>query len=182
MIVGLGNPGQRYEWTRHNVGFMVVQAMAGAHDAGPPSRKFNCLLTSGTVGEHRVVWVQPQTFMNDSGIAVGQVARFYELDLADCMVVCDTLDLPVGTIRVRGRGSAGGQRGLVSVESHLGSRDYPRLRIGIGRPARQDPIKYVLGRFKSAERPVIKEAVIEATRALEVWVRQGMNACMNEFN
>lgn len=182
LIVGLGNPGERYARTRHNVGFMVVEAMARAAGAAPWRRKFGSLLTDCSVGPHRVWLAQPQTFMNDSGIAVGQIVRFHDLALTDCVVVCDDLDLPVGTLRIRASGSAGGHRGLTSVEAHLGSREYPRLRIGIGRSPTQDAVAYVLDRFKPDQRAAIDDAAIDATRALDVWVRRGIDACMNEFN
>ena len=183
LIVGLGNPGERYGLTRHNVGFMVVDAMARAAGVADPGRKrFHSLIMTYHAGGHQVVLAKPQTFMNDSGVAVGEIVRFYDLPLADCLVVCDTLDLPVGKLRIRRQGSCGGQRGLQSIESHLGTEAFPRLRVGIGRSQKQDAVDYVLARFKPAEREAIEEATIDATRALDVWVHRGIDACMNEFN
>jgi len=160
----------------------VVEALVRSAGAPPPTRRFQSLVTTIAVDDHRVMVAQPQTFMNDSGIAVGRLVRFHDIALADCMVVCDHLDLAPGRLRVRAHGSCGGQRGMASIEAHLGSREFPRLRVGIGRPERQDAVAYVLGRFSPGERTVIEEAVIDATRALDVWVRQGIDACMNEFN
>ena len=182
MIVGLGNSGDRYTLTRHNVGFLVVAALVQAARANGPTRKFRSLVWAYWLHDEQVLVAQPQTFMNDSGVAVSEIVRFYDLSLADCMVVCDTLDLPPGALRVRARGSCGGHRGLRSIETHLGSSDYPRLRIGIGRPQRQDPVDYVLGRFSSHERQTIEETVIDSVRALDVWMGRGIDACMNEFN
>lgn len=182
LIVGLGNPGERYAQTRHNVGFMVVEALARAAGVSGPATKGHSLVLAYREDDERVLLAQPQTFMNDSGVAVGEIVRFYNLPLPDCMIVCDTLDLPTGTLRIRAGGSCGGHRGLRSIEAHLGGSDYPRLRIGIGRPQRQDPVDYVLSRFKSDERQAIEAAVIDATRALDVWLRHGIETCMNEFN
>ena len=133
-------------------------------------------------GPHKVLLVKPETFMNQSGQAVRQVLDFYQAPRADLLVVCDDINLPPGRLRVRKRGSHGGHNGLRSIQEHLGTTEYPRLRIGVGVPEGEDPVEYVLGDFRASERGVIDEAVATAAQAVGVWTHRGIDACMNQYN
>jgi PTH1 family peptidyl-tRNA hydrolase len=182
LVVGLGNPGSRYEGTRHNVGFDVVDRLAAGGSGARFSRKFDALVAETEIDFRRVLLLKPQTFMNLSGRSVREAVQFYKLDLANLLVVCDDLNLPLGKLRIRGAGSDGGQKGLRDIAAQLGTEDYPRLRIGIGETGPMDAIDFVLTRFRSAERPVIDDALITVTQAVAVWVTQDLAAAMNRFN
>src|SRR5947208_272371 len=169
LVVGLGNPGSKYEGTRHNIGFEVVDRLAAGGAGAAFSRKFEGLLAEAAIEFHRVLLLKPQTFMNLSGRSVAQALRFYKLEPADLLVVCDDLNLPLGKLRIRGGGSDGGQKGLRDITAHLGSEDYARLRIGIGDRGPIDAADFVLSRFRSTERPVIDDALILASQAVAVW-------------
>src|SRR3954454_17621157 len=132
LVVGLGNPGSKYEGTRHNIGFEVVNRLAVGGSGAAFTRKFDGLLAESEINFRRVLLLKPETFMNLSGRSVAQALRFYKLEPADLLVVCDDLNLPLGKLRIRGGGSDGGQKGLRDITAHLGSEDYARLRIGIG--------------------------------------------------
>ena len=180
LVVGLGNPGSKYEGTRHNVGFDVVDRLAlrGASF----SRKFDGLLLEAEIDFHRVLLLKPETFMNLSGRSVRQAVGFYKLDLADVLVVCDDLSLPLGKLRLRSGGSDGGQKGLRDIAAQLGTDEFSRLRIGIGERGPIDAADFVLSRFRPGEKPVMDDALIAATQAVAVWVSQGIDAAMNRFN
>lgn len=182
LVVGLGNPGSKYEGTRHNIGFQVVDRLAAAGSGASFTRKFDGLLAEAEIDFHRVLLLKPETFMNLSGRAVAQALRFYKLELADLLVVCDDLNLPLGKLRIRGGGADGGQKGLRDISAQLGSETYARLRIGIGDRGPVDAADFVLSRFRSAERPVIDDALIFASQAVAVWTTQGLAAAMNRFN
>jgi PTH1 family peptidyl-tRNA hydrolase len=182
LVVGLGNPGSKYEGTRHNIGFEVVDRLAQGGAGARFSRKFDGLLAETEIDFRRVLLLKPETFMNLSGRAVGQALRFYKLDPADLLVVCDDLSLPLGRLRIRGGGSDGGQKGLRDIAAHLGTEEFPRLRIGIGDRGPADATDFVLSRFRTAERPVIDDALILASQAVAVWTTQGLAAAMNRFN
>ena len=182
LVVGLGNPGSKYEGTRHNIGFQVVDRLAAAGSGASFTRKFDGLLAEAEIDFHRVLLLKPETFMNLSGRAVAQALRFYKLEPADLLVICDDLNLPLGKLRIRGGGSDGGQKGLRDISAHLGSEQYARLRIGIGERGPIDAADFVLSRFRSAERPAIDDALILASQAVAVWVTQGLAAAMNRFN
>ncbi len=182
LVVGLGNPGSKYQATRHNIGFEVVDRLAQGGSAVSFARKFDGLIAETEIDYHRVLLLKPETFMNLSGRSVGQVMRFYQLGLADLLVVCDDLNLPLGKLRIRGGGSDGGQKGLRDISAHLGSEDYARLRLGIGQRGEVDASDFVLSRFRSSERPLIDDALILAAQAVAVWVTQGLPAAMNRFN
>lgn len=182
LVVGLGNPGSKYEGTRHNIGFDVVNRLAAGGSRAVFSRKFEGLVGETEIDFQRVLLLEPQTFMNLSGRSVGQALRFYKIDLADLLVICDDLNLPLGKLRIRGGGSDGGQKGLRDINAHLGTDEYARLRIGIGERGEVDATDFVLTRFRSAERPVIEDALILASQAVAVWVSQGLAAAMNKFN
>lgn len=182
LVVGLGNPGSRYEGTRHNVGFMVIDRLAEADPSLRFSKKFEGWFAETRIDFHRVALVKPDTFMNLSGRCVGQAARFHQLEASDILVVCDDLTLPLGKLRLRSGGSDGGQKGLRDIIAHLGTPEVPRLRIGIGSKGESDAADYVLTRFRPTERTIIEDTLILATQAVAVWVSRGIEAAMNQFN
>ncbi|WP_235963367.1 aminoacyl-tRNA hydrolase [Tautonia rosea] len=183
VVVGLGNPGPKYEGTRHNVGFDVLDRLAQGSPGPAVSRKFDGFLAEVEIDFRRVLLLKPQTFMNLSGRSVRQAVQFYKLDPAtDLLVICDDISLPLGKLRIRPKGSDGGQKGLRDIIAQLGTQEFPRLRIGVGDPGPIDAADYVLGRWRNTERSVIDETLIEATQAVAVWVTQGLEAAMNRFN
>src|SRR3954452_1100857 len=181
LVVGLGNPGSKYEGTRHNIGFEVVDRLASGGSGARFSRKFEGQLAEVDIEFRRVLLLKPETFMNLSGRSVVPALRFYKLDPVDLLVVCDDLNLPLGKLRIRKGGSDGGQKGLRDISAQLGTEDYARLRISIGDRGPIEASDFVLSRFRSAERPVIEDALIVATQAVAVWVAQGADAAMNRF-
>lgn len=183
LIVGLGNPGNQYRGTRHNVGYDVIAELSRRFNAGPPQSKYKSELVKLQISGETTLLIAPITFMNRSGEAVIQFVSFYQPDLSDLVVVCDDMNLPAGRIRWRGGGSAGGQKGLSDIISRLGTSDFPRLRIGIGRPpGRMDAASWVLSRFREDERAVQELTVVRAADSLEKWVDEGLDPVMNEFN
>jgi len=182
LIVGLGNPTQRYAHNRHNVGFMIVERFAHAHGWRFARKRFNAEIAEGAVDGVRVMLAKPQTFMNDSGEAIGKLFAFYKIAPHDLMVVYDDLDLPQGKLRIRSKGSAGGHHGMESIIARIGTSDFPRLRIGIGRPNPADDIDHVLSDFSGDERELMDETFARAVDAIAVWATQGINRAMNEFN
>jgi PTH1 family peptidyl-tRNA hydrolase len=185
LIAGLGNPGSDYAATRHNIGFVLVDRLAGRWGADWDARKkFNARLARLERAGQKVILCQPQTFMNASGDAVGAVARFYQLPPARTLIVLDDADLPLGQIRLKMSGSSGGHHGLESIERQFGTRDYPRQRLGIGRRAEDDReiTDYVLGRFLAAELKVMDEVLDRACQQVDCWLSDGIQAAMNKFN
>ena len=180
-IVGLGNPGPKYAGTRHNIGFDVVDEIARRWSVR--LRPWKAIADLAVVPLRDVVLVEPQTFMNLSGEAVGRVASFHKIDPADVLVVVDEVQLPLGRLRLRRSGSAGGHNGLKSVIASLGSESFSRLRIGVGRgDNRRDLADHVLAKFDADERPVIADAVERSADAAEVFIAEGSSAAMNRFN
>jgi peptidyl-tRNA hydrolase, PTH1 family len=184
LIVGLGNPGAEYAKTRHNAGFLVVERLAGRWQAGwAYEKRFSARLARAERGEHRVLLCEPQTYMNSSGETVGPLAAFYRVPSGQLLVVVDDADLPLGEIRLRPRGSSAGHHGLESIEQHLGTRDFARLRIGIGRAAGAREITgHVLGRFNSTEAAVADRVLTVACDQVECWLDAGIQKAMNQFN
>lgn len=182
LLVGLGNPGPKYHGTRHNVGFDLIDRLAQGAGVVGFARKFEGLSAEVEIDFTRVLLLKPDTFMNLSGRSVGQAVRFHKIDPADLLVVCDDLNLPLGRLRIRKGGSDGGQKGLRDVASHLGTQEFPRLRIGIGEAGEGQAVDYVLSRFKAAERAKIDDALILASQAAALWASQGVDAAMNRFN
>jgi len=182
LVVGLGNPGSKYDGTRHNIGFQVVDRLAEGGSRAAFARKFDGLVAEAEIDFQRVLLLKPQTFMNLSGRSVSQAVRFYKLELTDLLVVCDDLNLPLARLRIRGGGSDGGQKGLRDITASVGSEAYARLRIGIGERGQVDASDFVLSRFRGTERPLIDDALILASQAVAVWVSQGLPAAMNRFN
>ncbi len=182
LIAGLGNPGTRYAHSRHNVGFIVVERFAREHDLAFARKKFNAELAEGNVGESRVMIAKPQTFMNLSGDAIGKLFAFHKIAPHDLLVVYDDLDLPLGNLRLRPKGGAGGHHGMESIIARIGTSEFPRLRVGIGRPNPNADVDHVLGDFAGDERTLMDETFARTSDALEVWLREGLNAAMNKFN
>jgi PTH1 family peptidyl-tRNA hydrolase len=184
LIVGLGNPGARYALTRHNVGFHVVDRLADVAGLSCQAGRVRALLAQGMLRAQTVLLVKPQTFMNESGLAVSALVRFYKLDLADLLVICDDLDLPAGRMRLREQGSSGGQRGVASIIQQIGSNAFPRLRVGIGRPSdpRIDPVDHVLSVPQGVERETLEAGERRAVEAVQVWLSEGIAVAMNQFN
>lgn len=183
LIVGLGNPGEKYQYTRHNIGF---DCLAGLHERmGRPSvqAKFESQLVRGVLNGCDVCLVWPLTFMNCSGRAVAQVSRFYKVSPENILVVCDDLSLPLGKLRMRRNGSSGGQKGLNDILKSLGTLDVPRLRIGIdATPQNWETADYVLSKFSVAERKVVSDALSRSADAVQCWLGDGIETAMNRFN
>jgi peptidyl-tRNA hydrolase, PTH1 family len=184
LIVGLGNPGAEYAQTRHNAGFLLVEKLAAQWKADwTNERKFKARMAKSDRQGKRVLLCEPQTFMNLSGETVGEVAGFYQLPLPQLIVAVDDADLPFGEIRLRPGGSSGGHHGLESIEQHVGSREFARLRIGIGRKdgARQIT-NYVLGKFEPAEQELLEKILERAANQVECWLAAGLQKAMSQFN
>jgi PTH1 family peptidyl-tRNA hydrolase len=180
LVVGLGNPGPKYERTRHNIGFQVVDELLRRH-GGSLRGKFKGEVASAQLGLEPVVLLKPMTFMNLSGESVGPACGFYGIDPEDVVVIHDELDLPFGRVKVKSKGGHGGHNGLRSLVKHIGA-DFARVRVGIGRPERGDVTGYVLTPFAPDEAPWVGGAVDTAADAVESIVREGVLAAMNRFN
>lgn len=183
VVVGLGNPGQEYQKTRHNIGFRVVAELASRHGGGKPQSTFDADVVDVVIGGEKTLLVSPTTFMNLSGRSVRQLVDFYKLPVEDLLVICDDMNLDVGRLRLRASGSGGGQKGLNDIISRLGTEHFSRLRIGIGRPpGKMETTDYVLGRFRKDEVDAIDHAVVSAADAAELWTREGIKEAMNRYN
>ena len=183
IIVGLGNPGRKYERTRHNAGFMAVDELAKNLRVDVAQDKHHALIGKARIDAEAAVLAKPQTYMNDSGRAVAAILRETYAAVSDLMVIHDELDLPLGTVRVKIGGGHGGHNGLRSLIEYLGSPDFIRVRIGIGRPAlNMDPADYVLSPFLAEERPAASEAVARAAEAVRLIVAEGFTRAMNIVN
>lgn len=183
LIVGLGNPGPQYENTRHNVGFRVVEQLASRYQASFAMGPTEALVAKLHSLESGVMLAKPLTFMNLSGRAVAELCRYFRMDVADLLVVTDDVNLPLGRLRARARGSAGGHNGLASVEGSLGTTTYARLRVGVGRgDARRDLADHVLSRFGGDEAPVVAEMIVRAADAVETFITEGLDRMMNRYN
>jgi len=184
LIVGLGNPGADYARTRHNAGFMLADLLVKRWRADwSAGKKFQSRVAKAERDGRRVVLCEPQTFMNASGEAVGAMVKFYRLPLKNLVVAMDDADLPLGEIRLRPAGSSGGHHGLESIEQHLGSREYARLRIGIGRKdGVREITRHVLGRLSVAEMKVMESVLTRAADQIECWLAHGLQKAMSQFN
>jgi peptidyl-tRNA hydrolase, PTH1 family len=182
VIVGLGNPGSEYDQTRHNIGFMVLDVLAGRFGAVIGRKKFNALIEEVSDGFNKLLLIKPQQYMNRSGRAVAEAAAFYKLSASDILVVTDDLALDVGRIRLRAQGSAGGHNGLKDILAALGTDAFARLRVGIGSRGTRRGADYVLSRFGADERAVIDQAVKTAADAALCWAREGAETAMTKFN
>jgi PTH1 family peptidyl-tRNA hydrolase len=183
IVVGLGNPGRRYKKTRHNVGFMTVDRLAESHSLAFSKKKFNAEIATGSILGEEVLLVKPQTFMNVSGEAVGPLVRFYKVEHPDILVVYDDADLPFGKMRLRPLGGSGGHNGMKSIISHLGSQEFPRIRVGIrGEFVFDDLSDYVLGKFTSDEAKKLKDIINEVCEAVGAVLTDPFEKAMTRFN
>jgi peptidyl-tRNA hydrolase, PTH1 family len=183
LIVGLGNPGKQYENTRHNIGFDVIDELSDKFSIPLNQSKFKGLYGMGLHKGEKIVLLKPLTYMNLSGESIRAVMDYYQIDIEDIMVIYDDLDLPVGKIRLRQKGSPGGHNGIKSTVAHIGTQEFNRIRIGIDRPKNGMKVPdYVLGRFYDEEKPLTQEAVIKSAAACEAWLEKPFLQVMNEFN
>ena len=184
LIAGLGNPGPRFQGTRHNVGFVAADELAVRNGLRFSGKQAMAEIARGTIEGQPVILAKPLTFMNNSGQAVSALARFYKIPHNRVLVLYDDIALPLGIIRIREKGSAGGHNGLTSVLQHLGTQNVPRLRIGVDRPAdpRHSQIDWVLGRFNRDEQKKVEDVVSRAAEAVEAILKTGMERAMNTYN
>ena len=183
LLIGLGNPGREYINTRHNIGFMLIDRLTIRLDARGMKMQSNAIVITSRYEEQKIILAKPQTYMNLSGQSVQGLAHFYKIPLENLLVAHDDLDIPFGTIRIRPTGGPGGQRGMASTIEKLGTKDFPRLRLGIGRPpGRMDPKDYVLQDFSRDDAKLLPEILDRATDAALTFVTDGLNKAMNKFN
>jgi PTH1 family peptidyl-tRNA hydrolase len=183
LITGLGNPGREYRETRHNIGFMLVDHLAQRLGVSFSRMESKALATKGEYQGRRLVLAKPQTYMNLSGSAVGSLMRFYKVPITNLLVAYDDVDLPLGTIRLRAEGGSAGQKGMASIIERLGTQEFPRLRLGIGRPpGRMDAAAYVLQPFKKDEIELLPVILERAVDAALVFITSGLESAMNQFN
>ena len=183
LVAGLGNPGRQYTGTRHNVGFDVINDLARRHRVDFESAPADAMMAKWRRDGDVILLVKPLTFMNLSGVAISELMRYFKVDVADVLVICDDVNLPIGRLRARGSGSEGGHNGLRSMAQQLGTTDYPRLRIGVGRgDTRRDLADHVLAGFSSEEQPGVNDAITRAAEAVECWIVDGLAKTMNVFN
>ena len=183
LIVGLGNPGREYELTRHNIGFMAIDELAKRWNISLNEQKFKGLFGAGFVNGEKVILLKPLTYMNLSGESIRPLMDYYKIDVEDFVVLYDDLDIPVGKLRLRMKGSAGGHNGVKSTISHLGTQEFQRIRMGIDRPKNgMKVVDYVLGRFTSEEIPDVNHSIEKAADACEEWLNKPFLQIMNTFN
>jgi peptidyl-tRNA hydrolase, PTH1 family len=183
LLIGLGNPGREYINTRHNIGFMLIDRLTIRLNARGMKMQSNAIVITAQYEERKLILAKPQTYMNLSGQSVQGLAHFYKIPLENLLVAHDDLDIPFGTIRIRPGGGPGGQRGMASTIEKLGTKEFPRLRMGIGRPpGRMDPKAYVLQDFSKEEMKLIPEVLDRSTDAAFEFIMKGLNAAMNKFN
>src|SRR5574340_43664 len=183
LIVGLGNPGRRYQATRHNIGVAAAAELGRRHATGNAKAKFHAETIEADLEGQRALLLTPLTYMNLSGLSVQEAKGFYKIPNDDLLVLCDDLNLPLARLRFRARGSSGGQKGLEDIIRRLGTEEFPRLRIGIGAPPEgRDWADYVLEKFAGGELAEIEVSIRQAAEAVVVWAREGLEFCMNQYN
>ena len=184
IIAGLGNPGREYELTRHNIGFRVIDELAGEYNISISEKKHKGLIGKGVIEGQKVVLVKPQTFMNLSGEAVVQAVRFYKIPPEHVIVVSDEISLPIGKLRIRDKGSAGGHNGIKNIIAHLGTDVFPRVKVGVGAPSHPDydMVDWVIGSFSAQEKKIVDEALDRALDAAECIISRGVTEAQNRFN
>jgi len=183
LIVGLGNPGREYSGKRHNVGFMAIDTLCQELGIRITRMQSRALVGNGLLEANKVILAKPQTFMNLSGQAVSGLVKFYKVSLEELIVIHDDIDLPLGTIRLRPSGGSAGQKGLASTMDYLGTNGFPRLRIGIGRPpGRMEAADYVLQNFAAGEQEILTEILERVSKAVQVFILDGIEAAMTQFN
>jgi len=181
IIVGLGNPGSKYQNTRHNIGFKVVEQLACRYGVDKEESRFNAIIGHVRINSNRVCLVKPLTFMNLSGKAVQPLINWYKIDLSELLIIYDDMDLELGSLRFRPGGGSGGHKGMESIITCTGKKGIPRMRIGIGRPE-GETINWVLGRFKTEEKMIMEKTINNAADAAEHWIKNGIISAMNEYN
>ncbi len=183
IIAGLGNPGKEYEGTRHNVGFDTLDVLADKYGISISGFEHHSLVGKGNIKGNKVLLMKPQTYMNLSGVAVRAVLDYYKEDIDSLIIIYDDIALPVGKLRVRGKGSAGGHNGIKSLINELGTQEFNRVRVGVGeKPPRWDLADWVLGRYSSDDKEIMKESFKRAVSAIECIVETGIGSAMNKFN
>ena len=184
IIVGLGNPTPEYEGTRHNVGFEVIDALARKYNIDVDTKKHRAYIGKGMIEGQKVILAKPQTYMNLSGESVRSLLDYYKVDEEqELLVIYDDISLGVGQIRIRAKGSAGGHNGIKNIIAHLGTQEFPRIKVGVGdKPPRMDLADYVLSRFSKEDREKMEQAFKDAAEAVEVMIAEGPDAAMNQFN
>ena len=183
VIAGLGNPGREYEGTRHNVGFMTLDALADKYNIDVREKAFKGLIGKGMIEGNKVILVKPQTYMNLSGECIRQVMDYYKVDPSEFIVIYDDISLVPGGIRIRKKGSAGGHNGIKNIIAHLGTQEFPRIKVGVGdKPKGMDLADYVLGHFSKEDQAKMDEAFKDAADAAEMILDKGMDAAMNHYN
>lgn len=183
IIIGLGNPGKKYENTRHNVGFDVVDRFAKKHGISVDKLKHKALIGEGRIGSEKIVLIKPQTFMNLSGESVISAVNFYKPDMDKVVVVYDDIDIDVGHIRIRKKGSAGSHNGMKSIIKHISTQEFPRIRVGVSKPAPgRDLADFVLSRVEKDKQKDMDEAIEKAVEAIEVMVEHDLDLAMNRYN
>ncbi len=181
MIVGLGNPGKKYENTKHNVGFMVIDHLSKVFSIDVNKNECQALTGKGRIHGEQVLLVKPQTFMNNSGQAVGELIRYYDT-INDLIIIYDDLDLSIGKVRFKQKGSAGGHNGIKSIIAHLNSNEFDRLKIGIGHDLNQDTVGHVLSPFYGDAKKIIEETILHSDEMCQFWLENGILSAMNRFN
>ena len=183
LIAGLGNPTREYEKTRHNVGFEAIDILADKAGTTVTEKKHKALYGKGYIGGQKVILAKPQTYMNLSGESIREIADFYKIEPENIIILCDDINLAEGQLRIRLKGSAGGHNGLKNIISHLGTQEFPRIRIGVGeKPRGMDLADYVLGRFPKEQQAVMEEAYRDAAEAACMMIEDGADAAMNHYN
>ena len=183
LVVGLGNPGKQYEATRHNMGFDTIDVLVERHKIPQGGVKFNAMYGSGFIGGEKVIFMKPLSFMNLSGESIRPLADYYKVDPEDILIVYDDISLAPGQLRIRAKGSAGGHNGIKSIIAHLGTQEFPRVKVGVGeKPSRMDLADYVLGHFSKEEQATMADAVKEAADAVCEIVNVGIAQAMNDHN
>ena len=184
IIAGLGNPDEKYQGTRHNVGFDVVDRLAEKYQIAIDTKKHRALIGKGVIEGQKVLLVKPQTYMNLSGESIRSLVEYYKIDPEEeLLVIYDDISLEVGQLRIRRKGSAGGHNGIKNIIAHLGTQEFPRIKVGVGdKPPRMDLADYVLSRFSKEDREKMEQAFKDAAEAVEVMIAEGPDAAMNQFN
>ncbi|QIB69624.1 aminoacyl-tRNA hydrolase [Aminipila butyrica] len=182
VIVGLGNPGKKYENTRHNIGFIALDYLADRHGIKITKIKHKALVGEGNISGQKVLLVKPQTYMNLSGNSVREVMEYYKLEPENLLVVYDDIDIPTGSVRIRKKGSAGTHNGMRSIVYDLQSDQFPRIRIGMGNNKKADLVNFVIGSFTKEERKIFEGAVVHTADAIECFLQFGIDKAMNEYN
>jgi len=184
LVVGLGNPGPKYDWTRHNMGFLVIDELAEREKIPVQKLKFKALTNTAVIGDQSVLLMKPTTYMNLSGGAVGEAARFYKIPPERILVISDDVALPQGKLRIRRSGSAGGHNGLKDIIAHLGGDGFPRIKVGVGGKPHPDSdmADWVLGKFTGQDKKVMEEAIKRAADAVEELLKNGVDQAMSRYN